>query len=211
METPLVAIIRGASALDPAALTEMLANLAAGETRVVVIEIESSAQRQPAPLEEFRLCALPTVACVSGELTGYALDLALACDIRVAERTAAFVLAEDRLPALRRLLGASRGASLIAPEPRIEAQTARDLGFVWRVAEKGEEMTDSLAIAAQIGSRGPIATQFAKEAVWRGLDLPLAVALRLETDLTLLLQTTKDRAEGVRAFLEKRPPTFLGD
>ena len=67
------------------------------------------------------------------------------------------------------------------------------------------------AIAAAIAARGPIATRLAKEAVWRGLPQPLEQALRFETDLTLLLQTTKDRAEGVRAFLEKRPPRFTGE
>ncbi|MYK26587.1 MAG: hypothetical protein F4052_06530, partial [Dehalococcoidia bacterium] len=62
-----------------------------------------------------------------------------------------------------------------------------------------------------VAARGPIATRLAKEAVWRGLDQPLEQALRFETDLTLLLQATKDRAEGVRAFLEKRPPDFTGE
>ncbi|MYD29128.1 MAG: hypothetical protein F4X03_09525 [Dehalococcoidia bacterium] len=65
--------------------------------------------------------------------------------------------------------------------------------------------------AEAVAARGPIATRLAKEAVWRGLDQPLEQALRFETDLTLLLQATKDRAEGVRAFLEKRPPDFTGE
>ena len=65
-------------------------------------------------------------------------------------------------------------------------------------------------IAAVIASRGPLATRLAKEAIWRGLAQPFEQALRFETDLTLLLQTTKDRAEGVRAFLEKRSPQFEG-
>mgnify|MGYP000981138821 CR=1 FL=1 len=56
-----------------------------------------------------------------------------------------------------------------------------------------------------------LAKRLAKEALWRGLALPLEQALRFETDLTLLLQTTKDRAEGVRAFLEKRAPVFTGE
>jgi enoyl-CoA hydratase/carnithine racemase len=55
-----------------------------------------------------------------------------------------------------------------------------------------------------------LAVQLAKEAIWRGLEMPLEQALRFETDLTLLLQTTKDRAEGVSAFLEKREPHFIG-
>jgi enoyl-CoA hydratase/carnithine racemase len=66
------------------------------------------------------------------------------------------------------------------------------------------------AIARAIASRGPIATRLAKEAVHRGVEMPLAQALRYELDLTVLLQTTADRAEGVRAFSARRDPNFIG-
>ena len=72
-------------------------------------------------------------------------------------------------------------------------------------------MAEAARLAGVIAGRGPIATRLGKEAVWRGLPQPLEQALRFETDLTLLLQTTKDRAEGVRAFLEKRQPNFTGE
>ena len=63
-------------------------------------------------------------------------------------------------------------------------------------------------IARRIAERGPLAVQYAKEALSRGIDMPLEQALRYETDLTVILQTTEDRAEGVKAFLEKRAPRF---
>ena len=66
------------------------------------------------------------------------------------------------------------------------------------------------AIAGRIAERGPIAVRYAKEAINRGLEMPLEQALRYETDLTIILQTTEDRAEGVRAFLKKRKPKFKG-
>ncbi|MEE9277248.1 MAG: enoyl-CoA hydratase-related protein, partial [Dehalococcoidia bacterium] len=66
------------------------------------------------------------------------------------------------------------------------------------------------ALAGRIAQRGPLATRFAKEALRRGLEMPLDQALRYETDLTVLLQTTADRAEGVQAFKDKRPPRFEG-
>ena len=65
-------------------------------------------------------------------------------------------------------------------------------------------------IARRIAEQGPIATRYAKEAVTRGIDMPLQQALRFETDLTVILQTTEDRAEGVEAFLDKRKPKFKG-
>jgi enoyl-CoA hydratase/carnithine racemase len=61
-----------------------------------------------------------------------------------------------------------------------------------------------------MAARGPLALRYAKEAVRRGLEQPLDQALRYETDLTVILQTTEDRAEGVRAFMEKREPEFRG-
>jgi enoyl-CoA hydratase/carnithine racemase len=86
------------------------------------------------------------------------------------------------------------------------------VGLVTEVAAGPEALERAAGrLAEVIASRGPIATQLGKEAIWRGLGMPMEQALRFETDLTLLLQTTKDRAEGVRAFLEKRQPRFTGE
>ena len=74
----------------------------------------------------------------------------------------------------------------------------------------GGELEAAAEIARSIASRGPLATRFAKEAIRRGADLPLDQGLRLELELTVLLQTTADRAEGVRAFVERRDPQFEG-
>jgi enoyl-CoA hydratase/carnithine racemase len=82
---------------------------------------------------------------------------------------------------------------------------------VTAVVAAGHAAEEAGRLATVIASRGPIATRLAKEAIKRGAHQPLEQALRFETDLTLLLQTTKDRAEGVRAFLEKRPPVFTGE
>jgi enoyl-CoA hydratase/carnithine racemase len=90
----------------------------------------------------------------------------------------------------------------------MEAAEAQRAGLVFAIA--ADPLAEADRLARTIASRGPLAVQLAKEAVWRGLEMPLDQALRFETDLTLLLQTTKDRAEGVSAFLEKREPHFTG-
>lgn len=156
-------------------------------------------------LERF---ALPVVFAFEGLLQGEALAVALACDIRVCGAQAAIDTAG--LPGAR---AAGRLALLAGPGVPV-AHTATEAlqhGLVSRVAPAGAAVSVGREVAAAIASRGPIATQLAKEAIWRGLQMPLEQALRFETDLTLLLQTTKDRAEGVRAFLEKRPPVFTGE
>jgi len=78
------------------------------------------------------------------------------------------------------------------------------------VVPRDRLMAEAGALAERIAARGPIAVRYAKEAVSKGLDMTLEQALRFETDLTIILQATEDRAEGVRAFLDKRPPHFHG-
>lgn len=149
----------------------------------------------------------PAVFAASGRISGGNLDAALACDIRVASPDAVFhgpVTMPRRLQTLLRTTSPTRNLTL-------DGQSALDAGLVSIITSRGGALTEALRIARVIAGRGPIATRLAKEAVWRGLDQDFEQALRFETDLTLLLQTTKDRAEGVQAFIEKRPPVFIGE
>jgi enoyl-CoA hydratase/carnithine racemase len=162
----------------------------------------------------------PVIAAVSGRVSGGGLALALASDLRVAADDARFAVTEltaGRLPAggviarLTRLIGpGNAGWMLLGGEP-IGAQDALRVGLVSEVVPAGQLPERAQAIAARIAERGPLAVRYAKEAVRRGLEMPLEQALRFETDLTVILQTTADRAEGVRAFMEKRAPEFKGE
>lgn len=137
-------------------------------------------------------------------------EFALACDIRVCGSSGALK---------GRLRGNARARTLAGEGPALALFLGRELdsaallaaGLVTAVTPPGEALAEARRSAGVIASRGPIAVRLAKEAIWRGLAQPFEQALRFETDLTLLLQTTKDRAEGVRAFLEKRAPTFTGE
>ncbi len=113
----------------------------------------------------------------------------------------------QRLP---RLVGRAKAAEMILLGQSLDAAAALACGLVNRVAPRGEARAAAERLARTMASRGPLALRYAKEAINRGLDMPLEQALRYETDLTVILQTTRDRAEGVRAFLEKRPPRFEG-
>ncbi len=161
----------------------------------------------------------PVVCAVQGDTLSAGLELALACDIRLAAEDAHLGLPETRLghipmgggtQRLARLIGRGRALEMILTGEPVEAREALRIGLVSAVASTEKLAAEAEAIAGRIAERGPIAVRYAKEAITRGLEMPLEQALRYETDLTIILQTTEDRAEGVRAFLKKRKPKFKG-
>jgi enoyl-CoA hydratase len=85
------------------------------------------------------------------------------------------------------------------------------VALVSKVVPRQKLQQEAGELAKKIISRAPIAVRYAKEAVNKGMDMTLAQGLRLEADLSFLMQTTKDRAEGMKAFLEKRKATFKGE
>jgi enoyl-CoA hydratase len=161
----------------------------------------------------------PVIACAEGAGAGAALEIALACDVRVAGAGATFTMAQvagggmpsgggtQRLP---RVAGRSKASEMILLGVTLDAEAALACGLVNAITADGGAVAEGLRLAERIAAQGPIAVRYAKEAVLRGLEMPLEQALRYETDLTLILQTTQDREEGVRAFLEKRAPRFEG-
>lgn len=163
--------------------------------------------------------ACPVVAAVQGAAISAGLELALACDVRVAAHDARFALPEvgqgtlplaggsQRLP---RIVGRAVATSMLLLGEVLDAQEAYRDGLVSRVFPAAELASEAEAIVAKIAAHGPLALRYAKEAVQHGSELSLDQALRYELDLSVILQTTRDRAEGVRAFLEKRPPNFEG-
>lgn len=200
-----VVTAEGAPEAEPGALRAALDGLTEGyATRAVVLVLDGGGRGGGDDAEWVeRWFPVPVVAALEGEVAGGAAALALAADIRVAGGDAWLELPE---PGSARAAAIQRGA-----HGRISAGEAFARGIVSALTGPGGAVAEAARLAAVIAGRGPIATRLGKEAVWRGLPQPLEQALRFETDLTLLLQTTKDRAEGVRAFLEKRAPVFTGE
>jgi len=162
---------------------------------------------------------LPSIAVIEGAALGGGAELALACDLRVASRSAVLGFPEARLAIipgaggtqrLPRLVGAARAKELILTGRRIPAMEAGKLGLVDYVVENSEAMGKALSIADEMLECGPIALGLAKEAIDRGMDVGIAEGLKLEEKLYSRTLTTKDRAEGVAAFNEKRRPAFTG-
>src|SRR5262245_37916494 len=168
---------------------------------------------------EMARCPQPVIAAIRGFALGGGLELALACDIRIAAEDAQLGLTEidlaiipggggtQRLP---RLVGRGKALEMILTGARVPAAEALRIGLVERVVPVAELMPTALDLAKTIASKAPVALRYAKEAVVGGLALPLADGLRLENDLATLLRTTEDRVEGARAFVEKRKPNWSG-
>lgn len=169
------------------------------------------------PVAALAAVRAPVVAAISGRAEGEGVELALAADLRILAPSATLRLtqvAEGRIPAhgatqrLPRIVGAEIALRSILLGERIPARRALAIGLAARIAPRPRAA--ALALAKSIAERAPIALRFAKEAVRRSGDLALADGASLEHDLYALLQTTDDRREGVRAFLDKRTPRFAG-
>jgi len=159
----------------------------------------------------------PVIAAINGDALGQGLELALSCDIRFACDKAKFGFPQvalglipmdggtQRLP---RTVGKGKALELILTGETISAEEALEIGLVDKVFVREKLASEAEALATTMASKGPIALRYIKEAVNKGMDLTLEQALRLEADLYFILHTTDDRTEGIRAFLEKRPPHF---
>jgi E-phenylitaconyl-CoA hydratase len=161
----------------------------------------------------------PIIAAINGYCLAGGLELALACDIRVAAEHAQFGLAEvtrgiipggggtQRLP---RLIALGPALELLFTGERIPAQEALRLGLVNRVVAAGELMGEARRLAERINQNAPLAVRAVKESALRGLEAPLDQGLRIEAAFSRIVRDTEDSREGPRAFAEKRPARFQG-
>jgi len=163
---------------------------------------------------------LPTVAAVEGVAVGGGLELALACDFRVASSEAVLGLPETGLAIipgaggtqrLPRLVGPARAKELIFSGRRVGAAEARELGLVCRTVGPGEALQAAAALVRPMLQGGPVAQRVAKEAVDGGLGLDLASGMALEAACYAQVIPTADRLEGLQAFKEKRKPVYRGE
>jgi len=162
---------------------------------------------------------VPVVAAVNGFALGGGCELALACDFIYASENARFGLPEVSLGVipgfggtqrLTRLVGRARAKELIFTGDMIDAARAREIGLVLDVVPLPRLVSHARATLERAARKGPMAIRRAKEAIDRGADLELADGLHIEREVFADLFDSADRREGMKAFLEKRPPTFTG-
>jgi len=161
----------------------------------------------------------PLICAINGFAMGGGLELALACDIRIASDRAQFALPEVKIGAipgsggtqrLPRLVGLGAAMKLLLTGDRIGAEEARRIGLVTDVFAHEQLMPKAYELAERILANAPLAVRAVKRLVRQGLEMPLPIAIDAERQVWGLLRDTQDRLEGRAAFKEKRKPKFQG-
>lgn len=160
----------------------------------------------------------PVIAAIKGYALGGGLELALACDLRIASPSASFGLPEIKLGIfpgaggtirLPRLIGPSRAKMMIYTGKIINAEKALNWGLIDGVEEN--PLTVALQLADEIKARAPIALKLAKKCVNMAFDVDASSGIEQEALAWQCTFATVDQKEGMQAFIEKRPPVFRGE
>jgi enoyl-CoA hydratase len=169
--------------------------------------------------DEIAAYSKPTIAMINGFALGGGCELALACDIRIAARSARFGQPEIRLgiipggggtQRLPRLVGSGNALRLILSGELIGADEAQRIGLVDVLADDAELRARTRELARAVAAHSPVALRLAKAAVAAALEAPLTVGLALERELFITAFTSADGREGISAFVEKRAAEFTG-
>jgi 2-(1,2-epoxy-1,2-dihydrophenyl)acetyl-CoA isomerase len=176
-------------------------------------------QTYNAIVRRLRALPIPTIAAVNGVAAGAGANLALACDIVIAARSASFLQAFARIGLipdaggtfmLTRLLGEARAKGLAMLAEPLPAETAAQWGLIWKVVDDEALAGEGLALAHRLAGGPTLAYALTKQAIQAASENGLMAQLDLERDLQAAAGRTHDFSEGITAFLEKRKPEFRG-
>ena len=190
----------------------------AGERRTAVdaMRMLKSWRRVTNTLEEL---ARPVIAAIEGFCLTGGLELALACDIRIAGEGASFAITSSKLGTvpgfgatqrLPRIVGVSRALEMLFSAEPIDTEEAYRIGILNRKTARGNALNEAKSLADIYSQRAPLSLSLLKRAVYRGIQMDLASGLDFENSLGATLSSTSDRQDGIAAFLQKRKPQFRG-
>ncbi|XP_074993504.1 methylglutaconyl-CoA hydratase, mitochondrial isoform X2 [Calonectris borealis] len=187
-------------------------------------EVSSFVSKARATINDMANLPVPTIAAIDGTAVGGGLELALACDIRVAASSAKMGLVETKLAIipggggtqrLPRAIGVSLAKELIFSARTVDGEEAKSIGLISHVVEQNEAgdaaYRRALALAREFLPQGPVAVRVAKLAINQGMEVDLVTGLAIEEACYAQTIPTKDRIEGLLAFKEKRPPRYKGE
>ncbi|OHB76433.1 MAG: hypothetical protein A2Z34_05950 [Planctomycetes bacterium RBG_16_59_8] len=182
-------------------------------------EARENSRKGQALLDLIENLGKPVIAAINGFALGGGCELAMAATFRIASENAKLGQPEVNLGImpgyagtlrLPRLVGKGRAAELILTGDLIDAAEAYRIGLVNKVVPSGALMESAMGIARKIAAKAPLAVKYALEAVNRGADVPMREGETIESALFGVCFATEDKAEGTKAFLEKRKPQFKG-
>ena len=174
-------------------------------------------RRGSAVFREIELLQIPTIAAVGGFALGGGCELALSCDMIVADEKAKFGQPEvslgitpgfsgtQRLP---RRIGTAKAKEMIFTGRMIDAYEANRIGLINKIAEPGKLMDEAKALAESCIKNAPAALRYAKACIDRGMQTDIDTGIAIENELFAMCFATEDQKEGMKAFLEKRKPVF---
>ena len=183
-------------------------------------QVKEMVQLIGATVAKVESLAQPVIAVINGVAFGGGLELALACDLRIAATHAKVGLTETSLgiipgaggtQRLPRLIGIEKAKELIYTARRLHAEQAKSYGIVTYVCEGHELREKAVQLAGEIAKNAPLALVQAKLSINQGLEVDLTTGLKIESLAYSALIPTQDRLEGLRAFQEKRAPNYLGE
>lgn len=175
--------------------------------------------REEAAMERLAGLPMPTIAAIEGNALGGGLEIALACDIRVASEGAKLGLPEVRLAVtpgaggtqrLPRVVGVGRAKELTLTGRILDAAEAELIGLVSRVVGAGQARAAADEMALEIAQRGPLAVREVKKLIDLSTDVDLATGIRAEIDASERVFNSEDMLEGAHAFFDKRPAQYRG-
>jgi len=169
--------------------------------------------------DRLKKIAKPIIGAVSGYIYGGGCELAMNCDIIIASETARFAQPEINIgimpgaggtQRLTRTIGKYRAMEMVLTGQPVTAREMEKHGLVNRIVPVEAYFDEARKLAMQVAQKAPIAVRLAKEAVLKAFDTPLKEGLQFERKNFYLLFSTEDMKEGMKAFTEKRPPSFKG-
>jgi len=161
----------------------------------------------------------PIVAAIEGYCLTGGFELALACDLRVGAIGSQYGITSAKIGTvpgaggtqrLPRIVGISNALDILFSADFIDAGQAKEMGILNRLTERGEALRKATEMVGTYADRAPLSLQFAKRAVYSGMQMPLADAIKFEAFVVSTVYQTSDKQEGIQSFLEKRPPRFTG-
>jgi len=182
-------------------------------------EVEAFVDQLRGAFSALEALPMPTIAAIEGVALGGGLELAMACDFRVAGAEALLGLPETSLAIipgaggtqrLPRLVGVAKAKELIFLAKKLSAEAAGKAGLVTEVVEAGHALARAQELAALLCRQGPIALRMAKKAIYHGMQVDLATGLEIEKACYSQVVPTEDRREGLKAFVERRDPVYVG-